>query len=69
MKNITSTIEFNNASATLCGRMVSLDRDTRIQALNDASAMLAALPKFLYNSPHCQDEITAIQTLIAIHRA
>ena len=61
---ITSKIEFDNASAILCGRMVSLNRDTRIQAADDASAMLAALPKFLYNSPHCRDEIIAIHTLI-----
>jgi len=64
MTTITSKIEFDNISATLCGRMVSLDRDTRVQAAADASALLADLPKFLRNSPHCQGEIEAINTLI-----
>lgn len=65
MTNITSKIEFDNLSAKLCGRMVSLDRETRIQAAADASTLLAELPKFLRNSPHCEGEIEAINTLIA----
>lgn len=61
---ITSKIEFDNLSATLCGRMVSLDAATRIQAAHDAAQLLADLPKFLRNSPHCRAEIKAINTLI-----
>ncbi len=62
---ITSKIEFDNLSATICGRMVSLDSTTRQQAATDAEALLADLPKFLRNSPHCRDEIAAINTLIS----
>lgn len=64
MTTITSKIEFDNISATLCGRMVSLDHDTRKQAAEDASNLINNLPKFLRNSPHCQKEIEAITTLI-----
>ncbi len=62
---INSKIEFDNISATLCGRMVSLDSDTRIRAAKDAATVLAELPKFLRNSPHCQGEIEAMTTLIS----
>ncbi|MBK9309163.1 MAG: hypothetical protein IPN12_00180 [Rhodocyclaceae bacterium] len=62
---ITSKIEFDNLSAKLCGRMVSLDRETRVQAAKDAESLLAELPKFLRSSPHCQGEIEAINTLIS----
>ena len=61
---ITSKTEFDNLSATLCGRMVSLDKATRATAADDAEAMLAGLPKDLRNSPHCKDEISALKTLI-----
>ena len=57
--------EFDNLSARLCGRMVSLDAATRTQAADEAEALLAGLPKDLLNSPHCQGEIGAIKTLIA----
>lgn len=56
--------EFDNASAKLCARMVSLDADTRRQAAQDAQALLSGLPKDLRNSPHCRDEIEALNTLI-----
>lgn len=62
---ITSKIEFDNESATLCGRMVSLDADGRHKAANDAEKMLSELPTFLRNSPHLRDEINAINTLIS----
>ena len=62
---ITSKIEFDNLSAKLCGRMVSIDSATRQQAANEASNLLTELPKFLRNSPHCQSEIEAINTLIS----
>ena len=65
MKTITSQIEFNNISSTLCGRMASLDSETRRQAAKEAENMLDDLPKFLRNSPHCRDEIKAINTLIS----
>lgn len=65
MTTITSKIEFDNLSAKLCGRMVSLDQETRAQAAKDASTLLSDLPKFLRNSPHCQGEIEAMNTLIA----
>lgn len=65
MTAITSKIEFNNISATLCGRMVSSDSATRQQAAKEASAALAELPKFLRNSPHCQGDIEAMNTMIA----
>lgn len=62
---ITSKIEFNNRSAILCGRMVSLDKATRQQAAKDAESFVANLPKFLRNSPHCRGEIEAINTFIS----
>ena len=65
MSSITSKIEFDNLSAKLCGRMVSLDLETRLQAAQEASATLAELPKSLRNSPHCQGEIEAMRSLIA----
>ena len=65
MTNITNKIEFDNLSAKLCGRMVSSDSATRHQAAKEASTALAELPKFLRNSPHCQSEIEAMNTLIA----
>ena len=37
----------------------------RHQAAKEASTALAELPKFLRNSPHCQSEIEAMNTLIA----
>jgi hypothetical protein len=61
---ITGKIEFDNASATLCGRMVSLDNETRVSAAKDATELLANLPAFLRNSPHCRAEIEAINTLV-----
>lgn len=66
---ITSKIEFDNLSAKLCGRMVSLDSSTRQQAATEAETLLAELPKFLRNSPHCRDEIAAINTLVSRVRA
>ena len=57
--------EVDNLSATLCGRMVSMDSDTRQQAASEAEALLADLPKFLRNSPHCRDEIAAINTFVS----
>jgi hypothetical protein len=69
MSKITSKIEFDNLSATLCGRMVSLDSATRHQAATEAETLLADLPKFLRNSPHCRDEIAAINTLVSRVRA
>jgi hypothetical protein len=65
MTTITSKTEFDNLSATLCGRMVSLDSATRQQAAKDAEALLADLPKSLRNSPHCKGEIEAINALIS----
>lgn len=62
---ITSKIEFNNISATLCNRMVSLDSETRKRAAIEAESALANLPKFLRNSPHCKGEIDAMSTLIS----
>ena len=61
---ITSKTEFDNLSAKLCGRMVSLDKATRATAADDAEAMLAGLPKDLRNSPHCKGEISAVKALI-----
>jgi hypothetical protein len=69
MTTITSKIEFDNLSATLCGRMVSLDAETRQQAATAAETLLSDLPKFLRNSPHCRDEIAAINTLVSRVRA
>lgn len=66
---ITSKIEFDNLSAKLCGRMISLDSATRQQAAAEAETLLAELPKFLRNSPHCRDEIAAINTLVSRVRA
>lgn len=65
MKTLTSKAEFDTLSASLCGRMVSNDPETRAIAAADASRLLSDLPKFLRNSPHCQGEIEAISTLIA----
>lgn len=62
---ITSKTDFDNLSAKLCGRMVSLDQATRIAAAIRARAMLASLPKDLRNSPHCREEISAVEKLIA----
>jgi len=62
---IANKIEFDNTSAVLCARMVALDKDTREQAAIDAEAVLAGLPKFLRNSPHCRNEIGAMRTLIS----
>ena len=62
---ITSKTDFDSLSAKLCGRMVSLDKATRIAAADEARAMLAGLPKDLRNSPHCADEISAVEKLIA----
>lgn len=56
--------EFDNQAAKLGGRMVSLDPKTRQQAAKDAAYMLGALPRALRNSPHCQSEIRALNTLI-----
>jgi len=61
---ITSKTEFDNLSAKLCGRMVSLDKATRSTAADEAEAMLAGLPKDLKNSPHCKGEISAVKALI-----
>jgi len=69
MTTITSKIEFDNLSATLCGRMVSLDAATRQQAAAEAETLAADLPKFLRNSPHCAGEIDALNTLVARVRA
>lgn len=66
---ITSKIEFDNLSAILCGRMVSLDSATRQQAATEAETLLSDLPKFLRNSPHCHDEIAAINALVSRVRA
>ncbi len=66
---ITSKIEFNNLSAILCGRMVSMDSAARQQAASEAETLLADLPKFLRNSPHCASEISAINTFISRVRA
>ena len=62
---ITSKIQFDSLSAILCGRMVSTDPKTRLEAALAASTLLAELPKFLRNSPHCRDETEAITTLIS----
>ena len=56
--------EFDQKSSRLCGRMVSLDAETRRDAAADASTLLADLPAVLKNSPHCRGEIEALQTLI-----
>lgn len=56
--------EFDNLSAKLCGRMVSLDKATRLVAADEAEALLAGLPKDLRNSPHCLGEINALNALI-----
>ena len=61
--------EFDNLSARLCGRMVSLDAATRTQAADEAEALLAGLPKDLKNSPHCRGEINALNELIKRVRA
>lgn len=61
---ITSKTEFDNLSAKLCGRMVSLDKATRSTAADEAEAMLAGLPKDLKNSPHCKGEISGVKALI-----
>lgn len=61
---ITSKNQFDHLAATFGARMVSSDRATRQQAAQDAEALLAVLPKFLSNSPHCADEISALRTLI-----
>jgi hypothetical protein len=66
---ILSKTEFDNLSAKLCGRMVSLDKTTRRAAADDAEALLADLPKDLKNSPHCKEEISTIRALIGRVRA
>lgn len=62
---ITSKVQFDNISSTLCGRMVSLESEIRKQAANEAADILESLPKFLLNSPHCSSEIEAMNSLIA----
>ena len=57
--------EFDQASSTLCGRMVSLDAETRAIAATRAGEILRTLPAFLANSPHCQGEISAMRQLVA----
>ena len=64
MTKINGKTEFFNLSAKLCGRMVSLNHDTRIIAAKEAQDVLASLPTCLLNSPHCQDEIKAMILLI-----
>lgn len=63
--SITTKIEFDNASAIFCGRMVSLDMDTRKTAAKSAVEMLANLPKSLKNSPHITAEVAALEALIS----
>jgi hypothetical protein len=65
MKPVTGKIEFDNMAAKLGGRLVSLDQATRQQAALDAAELLADLPKFLRNSPHCSGEIAALNILLS----
>ena len=65
MNTIKGKTELEHISARLCGEMVDFDIETRHQAAQDAKTVLAELPKFLSNSPHCRGEIQAMKTLIA----
>ena len=49
--------------------MVSLDKQTRIEAASDAESLLLDLPKVLANSPHCKGEIDALKKLIVKSKA
>jgi hypothetical protein len=57
--------QFNQASSILCGRMASLDIDTRVAAANEASILIASLPKQTLNEPSLKGEFDAIKKLIA----
>ena len=57
-------LQFDNRSSILCGRMVSLDADTRRAAASEARELLNTLPAVLKNSPHCVGEISAMESLI-----
>jgi len=63
--SITTKNDFDRASSTLCGRMVSLDAKTRKTAAAEATDLLAELPLFLKNSPHIKSEVVALKTLIS----
>jgi len=65
MTTITNKMQFDILSAKLCGRMISSDSATRVDAAKEAESLLSELPKFLRNSPHCQGEIEAMNTLIS----
>lgn len=56
--------EFLNASAAICGRMLSTDKSTRTSAPAEASALLGGLSKQLLNDPANATEIDALRTLI-----
>jgi hypothetical protein len=62
--SINTKYEFDRASSTLCGRMASLDLETRKRAADDAAKLIENLPKFLLNSPHCHSELKAMKTFI-----
>ena len=63
--NTLTKNDFDQISAKMAGLMVSLDKQTRIDAASDAEALLLDLPKVLANSPHCKGEIDALKKLIA----
>lgn len=65
MATIKSKLEFDHESAKLCGRMVSMDGETRLRASVAAAEMVDGLPAFLRNSPHCRGEIETLNMLIA----
>ena len=56
--------EFLNASAALCGRMLSTDKSTRTSASGEAAALLGGLSKQLLNDPANEAEIDALKTII-----
>ena len=64
MKTLTKN-DFDQISSKLAGLMISLDKQTRIEAAHDADSLLIDLPKVLANSPHCKGEIDALKKLIA----
>lgn len=61
---VRSKIEFDNAAATLAARMLSLDSETREAAAQEASQLLAWLPRDLKNSAQIKDQALALQKLI-----
>ena len=63
METLTKN-DFDQISSKLAGLMVSLDKQTRIEAAHNAESFLINLPKVLANSHHCKGEMDALKKLI-----